>query len=103
MAQNNNRSGNEERDQYFEDRAGTDKAHFHVVPHEQEGWAVKKEGEDEPTHTTGSKSEAVKKPTAWRKKPAPWPSSITNTDESKNSITMKIRKSGGFSEIHRFF
>ncbi|MDM5337495.1 DUF2188 domain-containing protein [Fictibacillus enclensis] len=60
MAQNNNRSGNEERDQYFEDRAGTDKAHFHVVPHEQEGWAVKKEGEDEPTHTTGSKSEAVK-------------------------------------------
>lgn len=48
-----------ERDQYFEERSGTDKAHFHAVPHEDKGWAVKKEGEDKPVFTTDSKSKAA--------------------------------------------
>ncbi|HWO96141.1 MAG TPA: DUF2188 domain-containing protein [Bacillus sp. (in: firmicutes)] len=65
MPQNNknkdkDREENNNRDQYFKDRAGTDEARFHVVPHDEEGWAVKTEGEDEPDYTTGSKSEAVK-------------------------------------------
>ena len=46
-------------DEYFEDRAGTDNARYHVVPHDDEGWAVKKEGEDDPEFTSGSKSKAV--------------------------------------------
>ncbi|HEY4554393.1 MAG TPA: DUF2188 domain-containing protein [Bacillaceae bacterium] len=49
----------EERKQYFKDRAGTDEARFHVVPHEEEGWAVKAEGEDEPKFTGHSKEQAV--------------------------------------------
>jgi MarR-like DNA-binding transcriptional regulator SgrR of sgrS sRNA len=63
MPQNDkNRAKDEtsERDQYFKDRAGTDEARFHVVPHDEEGWAVKTEGKDEPDYTTGSKPEAVK-------------------------------------------
>ncbi|WP_313959722.1 DUF2188 domain-containing protein [Cytobacillus oceanisediminis] len=28
-------------------------------PHDKEGWAVKKEGQDDPELTTGSRSEAV--------------------------------------------
>lgn len=48
-----------ERDEYFKDRAGTDEARFHVVPHEENQWAVKKEGFDEPECTTDSKSEAI--------------------------------------------
>ncbi|MDN4074363.1 DUF2188 domain-containing protein [Fictibacillus terranigra] len=59
MAQNNNGTHND-RDSYFEDRAGTNEAHFHVVPHGEEGWAVKKEGVDEPKYTADSKTEAVK-------------------------------------------
>jgi MarR-like DNA-binding transcriptional regulator SgrR of sgrS sRNA len=58
MADNKN---SDDRNQYFQDRAGTDEANFHVVPNDEEGWAVKKEGEDEPELTTGSKSEAVDK------------------------------------------
>jgi hypothetical protein len=46
-------------DEYFEDRAGTDDARFHVVPHDDEGWAVKKEGNDEPAYTAGSRNDAV--------------------------------------------
>lgn len=53
-----NKNGNEERDQYFEDRAGTENARFHAVPYEG-SWAVKKEGEDEPVSTHDSKSEAA--------------------------------------------
>ncbi|GEM_PF-1700072 len=49
---------NEEQKHYFEDRAGTDKARFHIVPRDGE-WAVKREGEDDPVCTTGSKEEAV--------------------------------------------
>lgn len=48
-----------ERDEYFKERAGTDEARFHVVPHDEGNWAVKKEGVDEPQCTTDSKSEAV--------------------------------------------
>ncbi len=54
MAQNNN-----DREEYFKDRAGSDEARFHAVPHDEEGWAVKKEGQDDPELTTGSRSEAV--------------------------------------------
>ncbi|WP_409294654.1 DUF2188 domain-containing protein [Peribacillus sp. SCS-26] len=49
----------EERDEYFKDRAGTNEARFHVVPHDEKGWAVKTEGKDDPELTTDSKSEAV--------------------------------------------
>lgn len=61
MADNNNNNNNDtsERDEYFKERAGTDEARFHVVPHGEGEWAVKKEGEDEPQSTFGSKSEAV--------------------------------------------
>lgn len=55
MADKNNVNNNE----YFEERAGTEETCFHVVPHEGEGWAVKKEGQDEPEPTHESKSEAV--------------------------------------------
>jgi len=48
-----------EQAEYFKDRAGTEDARFHVVPHDEEGWAVKREGQDEPEMTTGSRSEAV--------------------------------------------
>ncbi|WP_458120490.1 DUF2188 domain-containing protein [Paenibacillus sp. Z6-24] len=54
----NTRGENPERDQYFEDRAGTDQARYHAVPHDN-GWAVKEEGVDEPVLTTDSQSEAV--------------------------------------------
>ncbi|RIW28739.1 DUF2188 domain-containing protein [Bacillus salacetis] len=57
MANNNNDSNN--RSEYFEDRAGTDEARYHVVPHDEEGWAVKEEGKDDPVYTAGSKSDAV--------------------------------------------
>ncbi|RFU60886.1 DUF2188 domain-containing protein [Peribacillus glennii] len=57
---NDNGSNHGERDEYFKERAGTDDARFHVVPHDEEGWAVKTEGEDEPGYTSDSKSEAVK-------------------------------------------
>ncbi|WNS82399.1 DUF2188 domain-containing protein [Domibacillus sp. DTU_2020_1001157_1_SI_ALB_TIR_016] len=50
---------NHRRNEYFEDRAGTDEARFHVVPHGDGEWAVKTEGKDEPNDTFGSKSEAV--------------------------------------------
>ncbi|KKK38516.1 hypothetical protein WQ57_07880 [Mesobacillus campisalis] len=58
MAQD--RQYNDEQKQYFKDRAGTKEAWYHVVPHDEEGWAVKAEGKDEPEYSTGSKSEAVK-------------------------------------------
>lgn len=63
MPHNHNHKGNNdhaERDQYFKERAGTDEARFHVVPHDEDGWAVKAEGEGHPKLTTGAKSEAVK-------------------------------------------
>ncbi|RHW42122.1 DUF2188 domain-containing protein [Neobacillus notoginsengisoli] len=50
----------EEQAQFFKERAGTDEARFHVVPHDEEGWAVKREGQDEPEMTADSRSEAVK-------------------------------------------
>lgn len=58
MANNNNNIQSEQK-QYFKDRAGTDEARFHVVPHDEEGWAVKKEGQDEPEYTADSQSDAV--------------------------------------------
>jgi hypothetical protein len=51
MADNN-------RNEYFKEREGTDEARFHVVPHDNEGWAVKREGFDEPEYT-GSRDEAI--------------------------------------------
>ncbi|PAE23736.1 DUF2188 domain-containing protein [Bacillus sp. 7894-2] len=59
MAKNNNNIHSGEQKQYFKDRAGTDEARFHVVPHDEEGWAVKKEGQDEPEYTSDSQSDAV--------------------------------------------
>lgn len=50
----------EGRGDYFKDRADTDAARFHAVPHDEKGWAVKKEGEDKPVYTFDSKAEAVK-------------------------------------------
>jgi hypothetical protein len=58
MANNNNNDQNN-RSEYFEDRAGTEDARYHVVPHDEEGWAVKEEGKDEAIYTAGSKSDAV--------------------------------------------
>ncbi|MEH6987803.1 DUF2188 domain-containing protein [Cytobacillus firmus] len=59
MANNNNNIQSDEQKQYFKDRAGTDEARFHVVPHDEEGWAVKREGQDEPEYTADSQSDAV--------------------------------------------
>ncbi|CAM3648413.1 DUF2188 domain-containing protein [Cytobacillus oceanisediminis] len=59
MANNNQNNRSEEQEQYFKDRAGTDEARFHVVPHDEEGWAVKKEGQDNPEYTAESRSDAV--------------------------------------------
>jgi hypothetical protein len=56
MADNHNN-----RNEYFEERAGTDDARFHVVPHQEEGWAVKREGDEDPEFTTKSKDKAVEK------------------------------------------
>ena len=56
MADNNNGGGNND---YFEDRAGTKEARYHVVPHQEDGWAVKREGEDNPESTYSSRDEAV--------------------------------------------
>lgn len=55
MAQNNNGQNNE----YFKERAGTGEARYHVVPHQEEEWAVKREGQDNPESTFKSKSDAV--------------------------------------------
>ncbi|WP_010647749.1 DUF2188 domain-containing protein [Oceanobacillus massiliensis] len=52
---------NNQQNEYFEDRAGSEDARFHVVPHDDKGWAVKREGEDDPELTTGSKEDAVSK------------------------------------------
>jgi MarR-like DNA-binding transcriptional regulator SgrR of sgrS sRNA len=59
VANNNQNNRSEEQEQYFKDRAGTDEARFHVVPHDEEGWAVKKEGQDDPEYTAESRSDAV--------------------------------------------
>lgn len=48
-----------DQEEYFEDRAGTDDARYHVVPHDEDGWAVKKEGNDDPAYTAESRDEAV--------------------------------------------
>lgn len=47
-----------EQEKYFEDRAGTDDARYHIVPHDGE-WAVKREGEDEPVCTADSRDKAI--------------------------------------------
>ncbi|MEH7440755.1 DUF2188 domain-containing protein [Bacillus sp. JJ1122] len=57
MAQNN--ENEMEQEDYFKDRAGTDEARFHAVPHDEEGWAVKKEGQENPEFTADSRSEAI--------------------------------------------
>lgn len=54
----NNKS--DEQEQYFKERAGSKEARFHVVPHDEKGWAIKKEGEDEHQFQTDSKSDATK-------------------------------------------
>jgi MarR-like DNA-binding transcriptional regulator SgrR of sgrS sRNA len=56
----NKRDNQNDRDQYFKERAGTDEARFHVVPHDEESWAVKIEGKKEPAYTSDSKSKAIK-------------------------------------------
>lgn len=51
---------NDGRSEYFEKRAGTDEARYHVVPDDEKGWAIKVEGQDERQHQTDSKEDAVK-------------------------------------------
>lgn len=48
-----------EQDEYFEDRAGTEDARYHVVPHDEEGWAVRREGDDQLSCTAKSQEEAI--------------------------------------------
>lgn len=50
---------NDGRGNYFEERAGSDKARFHVVPGDEKKWAVKKEGEDDPVFDSDDRGEAV--------------------------------------------
>jgi len=47
------------RGNYFEDRAGTKEARYHVVPGDDKKWAVKKEGEDDPVFTSDDQNEAI--------------------------------------------
>ena len=51
-----------DQDEYFEDRAGTKDARYHVVPHDDR-WTVKKEGDirydDEPAYTANSRNDAL--------------------------------------------
>lgn len=47
------------RGNYFEKRAGTQEARFHVVPGDDKKWAIKKEGEDKPVYTTDDRNDAV--------------------------------------------
>lgn len=61
MANRKSNIHSDEQEQYFKDREGTDEARFHVVPHDEEGWAVKKEGQNDPEYTAESQSEAVEK------------------------------------------
>ncbi|WP_234397015.1 DUF2188 domain-containing protein [Bacillus massiliglaciei] len=75
----------EERDQYFKERAGTDEARFHVVPQDDEGWAVKREGEDDPVFSADKKTEAVEEAKKWRKNRRQWPIFMMTMAELKNS------------------
>ncbi|UOE53997.1 DUF2188 domain-containing protein [Bacillus sp. CMF12] len=61
MANSKNNIHSDEQEQYFKDRAGTEEARFHVVPHDEEGWAVKNEGQNEPEFTAETRSDAVEK------------------------------------------
>lgn len=54
-------ANNSERDKYFEERAGTNEARFHVVPNAEEGWAVKEEGNGDYKFTSRDKTEAITK------------------------------------------
>ncbi len=59
MAEKKQKKEKDEQSEYFQERAGTKDARFHVVPHGEKEWAVKKEGTDKPESTFTSKSEAV--------------------------------------------
>ncbi|GEK91801.1 DUF2188 domain-containing protein [Alkalibacterium kapii] len=50
---------NNGRGNYFEKRAGTDDARFHVVTGEDTRWEVKEEGVREAVYTTDDKDEAL--------------------------------------------
>lgn len=54
-----NRQNTDGRGNYFEERAGTQDARFHVVPDGKGDWAVKEEGKDKPFFTSNKKTEAV--------------------------------------------
>lgn len=56
MADNND---NKNRSEYFEDRAGTEDARFHMVPHGDGEWAIKREGEDDPVETYNDRDKAI--------------------------------------------
>jgi Uncharacterized protein conserved in bacteria (DUF2188) len=49
----------EKSDQYFEDRANSEEARYHVVPHADEGWGIKREGSEDHEYTASSKSDVV--------------------------------------------
>lgn len=56
MANNQKTDG---RGNYFEERAGTQDARFHVIPDGKGSWAIKEEGKDKPFFTSDHKNEAV--------------------------------------------
>ncbi|SIT84299.1 DUF2188 domain-containing protein [Edaphobacillus lindanitolerans] len=45
-------------EKYFGDREGTEKANYHIVPHDGD-WALKLEGEEEPVETGGDRDQLV--------------------------------------------
>ena len=49
----------DERGNYFEKRAGTDDARYHVVPGDKKDWAVKEEGKNPPLNTFDNKDDAI--------------------------------------------
>ncbi|WP_088009631.1 DUF2188 domain-containing protein [Indiicoccus explosivorum] len=56
MADNDHKN----RSEYFEERAGTEDARFHVVPGGDEGgWAIKREGEDDPVERYDDRDKAI--------------------------------------------
>ena len=87
MADNNNNN----RSEYFEERAGTEDARFHVVPQQEEGWAIKHEGEDNPELTTESKDKAVEKAKKMAKDASTMV--IIHNDDSKIEDQLKYKES----------
>lgn len=83
MANNHNNIQSDEQKQYFKDRAGTDEARFHVVPHDEEGWAVKRKAKTSLSTLQIRSQMLSKKQSAWLNKPAQWPFCIMRMEKLK--------------------